>query len=1024
MLPIRGASLGLIVLLVACASAQTPNQLLGICTGGNASVYMRPGTWDCAFCPTNSRYSAATSRCVCDSGFASFLNPPFGTLSCVACAQLGLAVSLVDMTNHSQACVPCGGSDGAAFGLQNAAFDVSSKKCVCPSTSTLVQSIGTIRLSAQYCAPCTSGSCVTCDTPYTYLSGGSCGCGTGYATLADGSCVPQTQLSQLFSGSSSSNYQVTAPNAFNSGSSGSTVTSFYISQYLSAAAASCSTGNMTGCNALANLCVLALYSTSSAPCSVYLNLLSLTGCRGLACEDPSTLPWLYYLRSGASVINSASTSVSASLNSNLQFVAAQYALNGTFLGNIDATELFFPCDVDYILAANFMKLGSQRTVQCFLNLRWYLAASQTTFYELFLRNPENPSSLIPIPVLLDYSPTDIDPSSFVDSSVLRDAATDAFSPNPQGYRRRFYMYDNAGSISTSGGAPAFVTYARRVVLFMSISPQLSSGVLTPLLIVQYASFAAAPLLSSIDTTLGTLQIKRVNATAGDGTAQSSTSVKFVMDTSTIDNALMITVTVMCCCCFFSAWIRVYGWMRRQQDLLVGPESLVRYFIYLCNHVSNVFVLIVFITCWYMYIFYKYQYSLQYAVPQFNAYIFNLLYAAVAAKGAVVIYRLVEQCNADIFIIDWERSKGQLLREDKNAPVSMWRSTFVANELNELQTLRRWSPLFCMLIVMLFLEGLQYENLTKTIPQISFDADPTAPSSNILRIAIGSFFWIAVSLTLYVLQFHIYYTFFAAHPLREFVDLCSVSNISVMLLVEPQWGYYIHGESIHAHADVSIVEFQENLQREARGDLPARGLGGQDQCQTFEVFIGSYMRHYLYVCYAELAREHQMSLMGGAAPVIAGRQVSFFRFAQRTLRGLPSVFSTQAIHIKNQINSAFQQSVRSAEKSLLGKFGLHSYLDFPPNIMYMNGPFAGDNSGRDMYFFDDFEHYGQALMYGIDFDIFLFYVLLFLAVDTSLHNTYISMVIVYIVELVLSWYRATEGEANVAAKSLLDHRFLL
>jgi meckelin len=273
-----------------------------------------------------------------------------------------------------------------------------------------------------------------------------------------------------------------------------------------------------------------------------------------------------------------------------------------------------------------------------------------------------------------------------------------------------------------------------------------------------------------------------------------------------------------------------------------------------------------------------------------------------------------------------------------------------------------------------------------------------------------------------LQFQVYYVFFAVHPLREFVDLCSVSNISVMILLEPQWGFYIHGESIHAHADVSMVEFQENLQRESRGDLPARGLGGQSQSQTFEVFIGSYLRNYLYACQIELLREMQGTV---AAPrVIPRRQMTILRSVQQALHGTPSVFSVQTMHVTQQRNSALLLSVRSAEKSLLGKFGLHAMLDFPPNIMYMNGPFAGDNQGRDMYFFDDPQHFGDALLYGLDIEIFLLYVLLFVSIDTALHNTFISMVIVHFVETALVWYRAEEGEANLCLKSTIDYRFLI
>eukprot|EP00658_Telonema_sp_P-2_P044024 TRINITY_DN31893_c0_g1_i1.p1 TRINITY_DN31893_c0_g1~~TRINITY_DN31893_c0_g1_i1.p1 ORF type:complete len:103 (-),score=30.83 TRINITY_DN31893_c0_g1_i1:67-375(-) len=58
----------------------------------------------------------------------------------------------------------------------------------------------------------------------------------------------------------------------------------------------------------------------------------------------------------------------------------------------------------------------------------------------------------------------------------------------------------------------------------------------------------------------------------------------------------------------------------------------------------------------------------------------------------------------------------------------------------------------------------------------------------------------------------------------------------------------------------MVEFQENLKKEAQGNMPTRGLGGQDHCQTFEVFIGTYMRQYLFLCYADLEMEYQRACL--------------------------------------------------------------------------------------------------------------------------------------------------------------------
>lgn len=88
----------------------------------------------------------------------------------------------------------------------------------------------------------------------------------------------------------------------------------------------------------------------------------------------------------------------------------------------------------------------------------------------------------------------------------------------------------------------------------------------------------------------------------------------------------------------------------------------------------------------------------------------------------------------------------------------------------------------------------------------------------------------------------FYAHFVEDKIRQFVDLCSVSNvssghcmkpffsvfmawiniffvfvsvqISVFILSYRCFGYYIHGRSVHGHADTNMEEMNNNLRREA------------------------------------------------------------------------------------------------------------------------------------------------------------------------------------------------------------------
>ena len=60
---------------------------------------------------------------------------------------------------------------------------------------------------------------------------------------------------------------------------------------------------------------------------------------------------------------------------------------------------------------------------------------------------------------------------------------------------------------------------------------------------------------------------------------------------------------------------------------------------------------------------------------------------------------------------------------------------------------------------------------------------------------------------------IIYERYIEHKIRQFVDLCSVSNVSVLILTSKLFGYYIHGRSVHGHADTNMREMNYNLHKE-------------------------------------------------------------------------------------------------------------------------------------------------------------------------------------------------------------------
>ncbi|KAK7881077.1 hypothetical protein WMY93_032327 [Mugilogobius chulae] len=208
----------------------------------------------------------------------------------------------------------------------------------------------------------------------------------------------------------------------------------------------------------------------------------------------------------------------------------------------------------------------------------------------------------------------------------------------------------------------------------------------------------------------------------------------------------------------------------------------------------------------------------------------------------------------MFFIDWERPRNKSTTKATQAggdikldpaPVSIWRTYFVANEWNEIQTIRKICPTFqnhgrCGLLKL----GSQGPLTTAGAPPLAY----TPEYSLILRYGVATALWLCIGL-LQVIFFTLFYECVVEDKIRQFVDLCSISNISVMLLSHRCFGYYIHGRSVHGHADTNMEEMNTNLkERREASTCPSFGRFWKpfEQCtrayNTMNHFLGAVIDH--------------------------------------------------------------------------------------------------------------------------------------------------------------------------------------
>jgi meckelin len=111
-----------------------------------------------------------------------------------------------------------------------------------------------------------------------------------------------------------------------------------------------------------------------------------------------------------------------------------------------------------------------------------------------------------------------------------------------------------------------------------------------------------------------------------------------------------------------------------------------------------------------------------------------------------------------------------------------------------------------------------------------------------RFAIDITIYLAIALSQWIITVLIIEKM--ADPFRNFMDLCSVANISVLAFTHPLRAYYIHGRSIHGMADTDMLEMNMFLQREKENLCGLRGLESNSELQTFIVCLPKSFREKL------------------------------------------------------------------------------------------------------------------------------------------------------------------------------------
>nr|XP_056718184.1 meckelin-like [Euleptes europaea] len=717
------------------------------------------------------------------------------------------------------------------------------------------------------------------------------------------------------------------------------------------------TCNETACQLLTNMVTLEAFSLQNRAYDLYMKTKS---------QD---LPKLWYSGTEASFPR-----VSFGKNSQICLKVTKYDARGNFLGweDVSGATLQLCPGSQNVLDAAFM-FGTSYNLSCSLDiLRLLQRDPEPIFYELFLQydDEKGNSRLWPVPV---------------ENPAIRTGSSASLS---SWAFTRFFLVDGlTGRKPNLTDPPETLTLARELLLSIYL-PTRSPGNRPPfLLTVKYAKYAVR---------------------GSPGSVQASFSVSYIQDPGTAQQDTDIALGVLGSLAVLYALLRVSSWARRSRLQNINLMIVVKFFAYLAGSLANVFFLVTLgIGIYWLIVFKGQQYSpVEVTLPSAGGPIETrfIIYVLVALglKTLNLVHVLVTQLTVSIFLIDWEKPREKRTQRtptggDQRAAssVSAWRTFLIANEWNELQTHRKINPSLQLFATLLLLEVVGLKNLASRDLNVNLHPDSNAylaPWSPVLRFGIAASVWLAIGIVQVVLSVGLYERF-VEEKIQQFTDLCSLSNVSVFILMHRCYGFYIHGRSVHGHADVSMGTMRSYLRKEEENLCPLRGLEANSNIQTFEVLLTDRTR-LLY---------DRINLPLAKAP--RGTRVRSDVCDQR-LRSYPA--------LNRFLTSFLEHRYKDMDYVVKDKFLLERILD----VEFQE---PGDVS---VLYNDESSLFGRALFYNHELLLLFFEALVFCAVDLGAQDFVLATLVTFVVQKLVQILREALGKRNLAEKTLVENQFLI
>ena len=939
-------------------------------------------------CPVNQTLNTLNFTCVSCTG-----NKEIGANGICQCKE-GFIIEGDD-------CKECGENEYPNSDKTRCLQCMEGVNCTCNSNETLTEITPVGNYTKVYCA-------ALCPS-YATFEDGICKCNST-SVLVGGRCTNKTEIvtDQNYQ---NIEYRFQVQNQEERGSS-VPMSSDIMNVLYPSAITGCNNKVKKSCQILANLCVLAMYSATLPQCSYFLN----------SSRENDVLPWIYYdesINAETYIYNETKVPFNVSLDKDddlnqfdLNFYADSWDIEGNYYGREKLKDELILCSDNYNDTQNYLSFGSTIIKECFINITRFLSRKEykMRFYELYLY--KEGSEYIDVPIYIPNIRYDT-----VGTYQARENFADIMSQWK--LVRRFYIVDNLSGISNYTNTTVHtgtISYPREIRLVVQIQNKNKvSEIFLPYLNITYF---ALPLSTS---------------------ASPLVKVKFYSEyTMNLDNFMKgakIIFGIITALAFIVVIGRMYVWTKLNPSVL-SPDNY--YLWFLITFIFKVFKywgLFLFLYTWgvsiYWYIFFKLQYRPYILLPppvqeHYRPYyrMFNCWWGLGAMMyNLYMLYRIWQQCNFDIFFVDWEHDKDILvnnmndIRSEKYR--GAWRGLHIANQFNELQKKRTMSIQFCFvwLIMLWYYQETHWSTYAESVPTVSYVEG--SPENYILRHCIATFVLFIAGISQYIVVRLVQLWI----PLKktEFLDLCSVSNISVFILDQSLHGYYIHGQSPLGRSDTNLDELLRFLEEEGKGKIRGRGVTDDqnDDLQSYEIFLSYNMR----TIYDGLYYIQTRAILQQADDTDKLHNQSRL---PNPVKYIPNSLNIQSIYLLNsfmntQLKNKIEGIASQSKIFIREKTNCERFLDFPPSIHL-----TSENAKEMVFYKDPNENFDDVLFSGMELEWLVMVIYWFQMWAISLeryHRSFpLAIFLTFICEIILYKIRIFFGEKNIAKKAVIDNRF--